>query len=440
MSPWKMVDPLMRHQGERVLRRLLEGGHEAYFVGGCVRDEFMGRPVHDMDIATSAEPEVVIRLFERTVPTGLQHGTVTVLMENHAFEVTTFRKEAEYEDHRRPSSVEFVKALDEDLRRRDFTMNAIACDVEGRLTDPYGGRKDIDAQLIRCVGNALERFDEDALRMMRAIRFASVFGFRPVKSLWAAMLKSKSKMSYIAMERIRTELEKMMLGPDPLRGLALLQRSGLLEYVKAPVPDAAWKPYEEAPSTPPWLGALQACPPEAEDMRWSLLLQGLHVTGDESAKLMKQWTFSNAVSLSTANLIRFDEQWSCRQSNTHDSTQLRRSWIELQLRYGPHVAAGWIRRQEALISAADSGETARSRLNRLQQEEARWHKETVVHSLRDLAINGGDVIRFTGNKGGPWLGDLMDRLLLQVALGEVKNERETLLEQAKVVVNEHGAS
>ncbi|WP_416277391.1 CCA tRNA nucleotidyltransferase, partial [Paenibacillus timonensis] len=230
---WSQVDPLMLVQGENVLRVLRDGGHRAFFVGGCVRDELMGRPVHDMDIATSAKPGEVVRLFDRTVPTGIQHGTVTVLMEGHAFEVTTFRKESDYADHRRPGSVEFVDAVSEDLRRRDFTMNAIARGLNGELIDPYGGRMDIERGLIRCVGVAEERFEEDALRMMRAVRFASTFGFRPVKSLWKALIAGKDKLGYIATERVRMELEKIVLGPDPLRGLALLERSGLLRHAKA---------------------------------------------------------------------------------------------------------------------------------------------------------------------------------------------------------------
>ncbi|MCY7562390.1 CCA tRNA nucleotidyltransferase, partial [Paenibacillus macerans] len=238
MNRWTQVDPLMVNQGEMVLHTLLERGFQAFFVGGCVRDELMGRPVHDMDIATSAKPEDVVAVFERTVPTGIEHGTVTVLMDDYAFEVTTFRKESQYEDHRRPASVEFVDAVNEDLLRRDFTMNAIARDIDGALIDPYGGQSDIKRGLIRCVGAAEERFEEDALRMLRAVRFASVFGFRPAKSLWKALLLGKDKLSYIAMERVRTELEKVVLGPRPLRGLALLERSGLLRHVKAALPEA----------------------------------------------------------------------------------------------------------------------------------------------------------------------------------------------------------
>ncbi|WP_410768392.1 CCA tRNA nucleotidyltransferase [Fontibacillus sp. BL9] len=443
MSPWKMVDPLMRRQGEKVLRHLLENGYQAYFVGGCVRDELMGRPVHDMDIATSAKPEEVIGLFERTVPTGIQHGTITVLLEDHAFEVTTFRKEAEYEDHRRPTSVEFVEGIVEDLRRRDFTMNAIAGDVGGELIDPFGGQADIKAKVIRCVGSAPDRFDEDALRMMRGIRFASVFAFRPVKSLWSALRSGRSKISFIAIERIRVELEKMVLGPDPVRGLALLQRSGLLEYVKAPVPEAALTslPSGEQLSL---LNAIEQVKPDAPEIKWSLLLQALDVSGEEATGLMKAWTFSNAVGKGTADLIRFDEAWNqARSELNHEGPEmLRRKWIEVQLAFGKAVAAGWIERQNILLHADVKNSPSLDNLaaHLFEQEEAKWHGEPVVNTLQELAITGGDVMRVSSKKGGPWLGELMNTMLLKVAAGDWPNDRDALLEQAKVVVNEHGAS
>ncbi|RCX23298.1 tRNA nucleotidyltransferase (CCA-adding enzyme) [Fontibacillus phaseoli] len=442
MSPWKMVDPLMRCQGEKVLLRLLESGYQAYFVGGCVRDELMGRPVHDMDIATSAKPEDVIALFERSVPTGIQHGTVTVLLENHAFEVTTFRKEADYEDHRRPTSVEFVEGIVEDLRRRDFTMNAIAGDVGGRLIDPFDGQADIKAKVIRCVGSAPDRFNEDALRMMRGIRFASVFAFRPVKSLWSALRSGRSKISFIAMERIRVELEKMVLGPNPVRGLALLQRSGLLDYVKAPVPKAASASLPDERLT--LLKAIELVRPDTPEIKWSLLLKALEVPGEEAAGLMKMWTFSNAVGQGTADLIRFDEAWRKARMgpNQEDSKALRRKWIELQLSFGKGIAAGWIERQEVLQRAGIKPSPLRDHGTALsfELEEAEWHDEPVVHTLQELAVTGGDVMRYTDKKGGPWLGELMNAMLFKVAAGEWPNDKETLLEQAKVVVNEHGAS
>lgn len=420
MNQWKQVDPLMQRQGEAVLQKLLNNGHQAYFVGGCVRDELMGRPVHDMDIATSAKPEEVMILFSRTVPTGLQHGTVTVLMDEYSFEVTTFRKESQYEDHRRPTRVEFVNGIVQDLQRRDFTMNAIACDVHGELTDPYGGQQDIKRRTIRCVGKAEERFDEDALRMMRAVRFTSVFAFRPVKSLWIALLRDRDKLSFIAIERIRAELERMMEGPHPLRGLEMLRRSRLIEYAKAPIP-AIDQPKME------YMQALHNITSEPLVLRWSLLLQGLGVHSEEGASMMRKWTFSGDVVQGTTHIIQFDEHWQAARKQAMDRELLRKEWITLELKYGQETAVNWLIRQETISSEWE--------IAQMHEEEWSWHKGMVVHHISELDVNGGEVISFLERKGGPWLGELMKELLFHVACGELSNVKEDILEHAKVVVN-----
>lgn len=431
MNLWKQIDPLMQRQGEEVLHLLLEHGHQAFFVGGCVRDELMGRPVHDMDIATSAKPEEVISIFPRTVPTGLQHGTVTVLMDTYSYEVTTFRKESEYEDHRRPSNVQFVEGIVQDLQRRDFTMNAIACNIKGELTDPYGGHQDIANGIIRCVGKAEERFDEDALRMMRAVRFASVFAFRPVKSLWSALIKDRDKLSYIALERIRAELERMIMGPHPLRGLEILRRSRLLDYAKAPIPNQ-----EDIKQV--YLLGLEKVSSESPELRWSLLLQGLGIYGEETLTMMRDWTFSNVIMQTTSDLIHFDEAWRQMLLTTSQSQEidgLRRGWITLELRYGKAAAANWLIRQDVLNPLMNE-----EKLSRLQPLEWRWHHDMILYHISDLAASGGDVISFLGLKGGPWLGHLMKNLLICVAYGDLPNEKEAILDHAKVVVNSQNES
>ncbi|GAA0135514.1 CCA tRNA nucleotidyltransferase [Paenibacillus sp. YSY-4.3] len=430
MEVWKQVDPLMLHQGERVLGTLLESGYSAYFVGGCVRDELMGRPVNDMDIATSAKPEAVMELFERTIPTGLQHGTVTVLMGDYPFEVTTFRKESHYEDHRHPAAVEFVDGITQDLQRRDFTMNAIARSLDGELTDPFQGCSDIREGVIRCVGQAEERFDEDALRMMRAIRFASVFGFRPVKSLWRALIKGRDKLTFVAMERIRAELERLMLGPHPLRGLELFHRSRLLQYAKLPFQESE----ERSRRQEEQLQALERMPVDPQELRWSMLLQGLGISGYEAEAKMKAWTFSNQVAETTSDIMRFDEAWSEIKASLR-TERLRRSWVELQLHYGHTISQMWLERERRWLSCRGSeGEQA---LLRLEEEEMRWHRDVPVHELKELAIRGGDVLAALGERGGPWLGELMKRLLQIVAVGDVPNEKESLLDYVKAVVKQN---
>ncbi|WP_025707471.1 CCA tRNA nucleotidyltransferase, partial [Paenibacillus graminis] len=233
---WTMAPSGMVAAGNLVLAGLLEQGHEAYFVGGCVRDELLGRPVHDMDLTTSARPEEVMGIFPRCVPTGLAHGTITVLQDGWSFEVTTYRTESGYADHRRPEHVLFVSDVKEDLRRRDFTINAMCRGLDGIVVDPYGGQEDSERRLIRCVGDAEARFEEDALRMLRCVRFASVLDFSIAKNTWRGLLRQRDKLAHIAVERVRAELERIVLGPHPQRGLGLLARSGLLPRGKAPFP------------------------------------------------------------------------------------------------------------------------------------------------------------------------------------------------------------
>lgn len=199
----------------RVLHTLEECGHRAYLVGGCVRDLLLGRPVHDWDIATSSLPQETQRCFEKTIPTGIKHGTITVLMDGESFEVTTFRSDGEYLDGRRPEQVEFVSELREDLSRRDFTINAMAMDARGVVTDLYGGREDLHRGLIRCVGEAERRFNEDALRMLRAVRFASQLNFAIEEETRCAIRACAPLCEKLSAERVRDEIEKTILSPNP---------------------------------------------------------------------------------------------------------------------------------------------------------------------------------------------------------------------------------
>lgn len=197
---------------------LRRAGHEACPVGGCVRDLLLGRAPGDWDIATSARPEAVTALFERTVPTGLKHGTVTVLLGGMALEVTTFRGESGYSDGRHPDRVTFGVGLREDLARRDFTINAMALAPDGSVLDPFGGRADLARRLIRCVGEPERRFTEDALRMLRAVRFAAQLGFSLEARTAAALASCAPLLERVSGERIRAELEKTLLSPHPSLG------------------------------------------------------------------------------------------------------------------------------------------------------------------------------------------------------------------------------
>ncbi len=221
-----------------VLRKLKKAGFEAYFAGGCVRDTVLGHRPHDWDAATSAPPEAVLGLFRRTVPTGIRHGTVTVLSGGMAVEVTSFRSEGAYSDHRRPDSVDFNCGLEADLARRDFTMNAMAMSEDGGITDPFGGREDMGRGLIRCVGEPRRRFSEDALRMLRALRFSAQLGFELERETREAIEECTPLAAALSAERVRDEFEKTLYSPRPELAWRLLS-SGLMDayaHASGPAP------------------------------------------------------------------------------------------------------------------------------------------------------------------------------------------------------------
>lgn len=230
-----------------ILNTLERSGYEARLVGGCVRDTLLHRRPNDWDVATAAAPEAVTELFERTVPTGIRHGTVTVLYGGSACEVTTYRVEGAYSDHRRPDSVRFTSRLEEDLSRRDFTVNAMAMDASLAITDPFGGREDLSRRLIRCVGDARERFTEDALRMLRAVRFAAQLDFALDSAALEAIAGCAPLCSALSPERVAAELRAVLASRNPDM-VWLMADLGLLN---------AWLTPREGERT--HLGALPRC-------------------------------------------------------------------------------------------------------------------------------------------------------------------------------------
>lgn len=219
------------NQSAKILNILEKAGFEAYIVGGCVRDAIMKRISHDTDITTNALPEQIIEVFKdyKTIPTGIKHGTITIIADDIPYEITTYRIDGKYSDSRRPDSVEFTANLHEDLARRDFTVNAIAMDSQGKISDPFYGVEDIHNKIIRCVGSPEKRFSEDALRIMRAIRFSSQLGFEIEKNTARAIHKMKSLLKNISKERIREELDKLICGKNALN--VLLEYSDIITAI-----------------------------------------------------------------------------------------------------------------------------------------------------------------------------------------------------------------
>lgn len=217
----------------KIIARMEQHGYEAYIVGGCVRDSLMGKRPSDWDICTSARAEEMMALFEdkRVIPTGIQHGTLTILAEDGAYEVTTFRIDGEYLDHRHPKSVAFTRELAEDLSRRDFTINAMAWHPERGLIDLFGGVEDLRDRLVRAVGDPVQRFNEDGLRMLRMVRFATVLDFDYDPATYDAVRKQGHLLQYISKERIQVELNKILLAAHPARGLEDLYTLGMYPYI-----------------------------------------------------------------------------------------------------------------------------------------------------------------------------------------------------------------
>ena len=442
---WKMASSGMAEAAEHVIAQLMEKGHEAYWVGGCIRDELLGRPVHDMDITTSALPEEVISIFPRCVPTGLQHGTITVLQAGNSFEVTTYRTESGYVDYRRPEQVFFVSDVNEDLRRRDFTINAICCGIDGLLIDPFGGALDLERQVIRCVGDAEERFAEDALRMLRCVRFASALDFSVTKNTWRALLRQRDKLVHIAVERVRSELERIVEGPHPRRGLGMLVRSGLLPRGKAPFP---WTGTDlaAAAALSAGIGELQSA-----RLRWALLLHALKRSAQEADELLRAWTFPGTTRTSVVMVLRVREAWTAALEEVPPEAgggteALRRHWIAAVLAYGREAAEGWL----TLLAALPAGPEGRSaalgpasvlagptsvhsgsELWNLAAAAREWLTQMPLSSLAALAVTGNELVETLQKTPGPWLGILLQQLLQAVAAGDIPNDKQLLLQEAK---------
>ena len=277
-----------------VLRTLEDAGFEAYFVGGSVRDVLLHRHVHDVDITTSAYPEEVKELFDKSIDTGIKHGTVTVLYGGESYEITTFRTESGYQDFRRPDHVTFVQNLDEDLKRRDFTINALAMDMHGDIVDLFNGIEDLKNHIIRAVGNPEKRFHEDALRMMRAVRFMSQLEFKLEEKTEQAIKDNHELLKKISVERIREEFVKMGLGPFSRQAFQIFLDTQLSEDV----PDFAGKK-----------NLLQVYPqlkfsPTMETSLWAVIIIVLKVSNENICKFMRDWKNSNAMTEKVEQIIK----------------------------------------------------------------------------------------------------------------------------------------
>ncbi|MFC4599042.1 CCA tRNA nucleotidyltransferase [Cohnella hongkongensis] len=421
-------DSRLWEDGLAVVRTLENAGHQAYLVGGCVRDRWLGRPLNDIDIATSAEPAAVMALFSKTLPTGLKHGTVTVMEGGRPFEVTTFRREAGYSDGRRPDEVAFVREVEEDLARRDFTFNAMAFSSGGELIDPFGGQDALRAGVVDCVGNASERFGEDALRMLRAIRFAAELGFELLPDVWDGIVKQRSRLKQVALERIGAEWDKMIAGSGPEQAMHYLFKSGLLAYAKEPLPEAIvqaaeryrlngspweWDPWGAAVSDEASLGHLLCLPSLPEtDLRWAALLTGMNVGETDASALLRTLRIGGQRTARIASVAGFFERLSgCRPD------EWRQGWIEAVLDFGRPVAEDALAVQEA---CGEPWDAARS-----------WLEDMPIAAVAELNVKGDELSGYLQQPPGPWIARTLRQLLAEAASGRLPNEKFALLSAAK---------
>ena len=379
-----------------VLSRLEKRGFSAYMVGGCVRDIIMGRRPNDWDICTSALPEEVCAVFPHSRPTGIKHGTVTVTVHGSPVEITTFRSDGEYLDHRRPDSVRFIADLRGDLERRDFTVNALALPLSGEICDLFGGREDIDKKLIRCVGNPEKRFDEDALRMLRAFRFSAVLGFE-IEPVTLAAIRNKAPLSRgLAKERVRTELEKILLSSSPQVFSTVLEYGLLSELV-------------DEGSFLPDLSILEKLP-RNRALRWAGLCALLLTNG----VIADTEAFLTALRLDSA-LIRACSTGCSLVSENAPKDVL--SWKKLLSQNGIEVA-------KCAAAACDVlyGTGHLKLLYKLLRSGE-------CYSFKQLAVTGDDLLEL-GFRGTE-LGDLLSALLDSVLEHPHNNDKTFLLDLAR---------
>ena len=423
------------------------GGKKAYLVGGAVRDMVRGKKAEDWDLATDATPEDVTRLFKRVIPTGIKHGTVTILYKGQSIETTTFRTESDYSDGRRPDSISYAATIEEDLSRRDFTMNAIAVELpSGRIVDPFGGVADIKRKLIRCVGVPSERFNEDGLRPLRAARFAAQLEFALDEATLAAIPGALNKTAMVAAERIRDEIDKILRTPTPSIGFSVMEKTGLLALI---LPEIAQCRGVEQKGNHRFdvldhlLVACDKAPMDRPVVRLAALLHDIgkpaveaydetgvrtfyrheEISAGMTEDIMLRFRYPTALIKAVAHLVathmfHYEESWT--------DAAVRRFLVRL----GPENLDDAFALRRADTWATFGVEPSPAALlpfrNRIEQILA----ESKALTLKDLAIGGNDLAGI-GIAKGPRMGIILNQLLETVLDDPAMNEKNALLTIAK---------
>ena len=434
----------------QVISKLNGAGYEAYLVGGCVRDGLLGRKPEDWDITTSALPENVAGLFEKTVDTGLKHGTMTVLLQGLPVEVTTYRVDGIYTDSRRPESVRFTRSLEEDLARRDFTINAMAYHPSGDLIDCYSGIQGLKDRVIRTVGIPEERFREDALRMLRAVRFSSQLDFNIAPETLEAVRQNRRLVLHISPERIRGELTKLLLSDHPEK-LAVLESQGLLELILPELHPAfqteQHHPYHIYDVGNHTLKSISEIPPDPI-LRWTMLLHdaGKSFTRTTDEKGIHHFyghpEKSESLAREALKRLRFDNKSSeriLRLIRNHDREivaspkPVRRAAATV----GEDIFEDLLKVKEADMKAQNPAflQKRLQRLLRIREIYSEIKARGQALSLKNLAVNGEDLLQL-GFPADKRLGRVLKRLLEAVIENPGLNTREQLLKLARKMLQQ----
>ena len=437
-----------------ICERLRGAGKRSWIVGGCVRDSLLGKEIADWDVATDALPNELMKLFPRAIPTGLQHGTVTVVRSGHHYEITTLRGETTYSDGRRPDAVHFVDDIVADLARRDFTVNAIAVDPEnGALVDPFDGRKDLAAKRLRAVGKAFERFSEDGLRVLRAARFCATLEFELDPETFAAIAPTLDTFRKVSAERVRDEWVKTMKAKMPSRAFEVMRTSGILGVTCPELLDGVGMEQNKWHSFDVWthgMACMDACLGDPV-LRIAALLHDVgKPRSREFSEKTQDYTFYDhdkigaEIAHPIATRLKFsnDERDRIVSLVRHHlfhydawSDQAVRRWIK---RVGPERIEDLYTLNEADLRGKGPifGEADLAPLFALKAHVEKVLAEGAALSTRDLAIDGNDLIKELGVKPGRIIGKVLDALLEVVLADPTQNTREAMLARAREIIRE----
>lgn len=378
-----------------ILELIEKHGHKAYFVGGCVRDLLLKRSIKDIDITTSATPEEIKKIFPKVIPVGIQHGTVIVRFKKESYEVTTFRLDGDYSDGRHPDTVEFTDDIDKDLERRDFTINALAMNVRGDIIDLFNGQKDMEKRLIRTVGNGSERFREDALRIIRALRFSSQLGFSLAQDTYEQMIACKSDIKLISTERITNEMGKFFAGDYIEKGIEYLRKTEI--YRELPI-------FKDVPSL------INKVPVEIKPLpSFASVIVLFHYLEPKITitSWVKSWKCSNQTKRSADEI--FDNL------RYYEKNGLDRILV-YRLKQQHYVAF------QRLIEMLKNDQITISDIEKI--------KVTLpIHSRKELAIDGNDILElFPQRTRGAWIKEMLEESEEQVIKGNVINKKREIKE------------